>query len=98
MLTYLASKMIQTAVFPIVEEDVVDGTLAGRMKGSAAENNVHAKTGTMTNVSSISGYLRTADGEMLAFAIAANNFIASRGLVESVQDSALIRLSGFSRK
>jgi len=76
----------------------VDGTLAGRMKGSRAENNVHAKTGTMTNVSAISGYMRTADGEMLAFAIAVNNFIASRGLAESVQDSALIRLSNFSRK
>ena len=36
----------------------VDGTLSERMKGTKAENNVHAKTGTITNVSSISGYVK----------------------------------------
>ncbi len=75
-----------------------DGTLSERMKGTKAENNVHAKTGTMTNVSSISGYLKTADGEMLAFSILANNFIGSKQPVESMQDKALDILAGFSRK
>ena len=76
----------------------IDGTLSGRMKGSTAENNVRAKTGTMTGVSSISGYVTTADGEMLAFSMAANNLIAPKGTAESIQDSALIRLTEFSRK
>ena len=76
----------------------IDGTLSGRMRGSKGENNVHAKTGSMTGVSSISGYMKTADGEMLAFSMAANNVIAPKGSAESIQDSALIRLAGFSRK
>src|SRR5213075_2845664 len=51
------------AAFPIAGRD---GTLAARMKGTAAENNVRAKTGTMSNVRSLAGYVRTRDGERLA--------------------------------
>ncbi len=75
-----------------------DGTLSERMKGTKAENNVHAKTGTMTNVSSISGYVKTVDGEMLAFSILANNFIGPKQPVESMQNNALEILAEFSRK
>jgi serine-type D-Ala-D-Ala carboxypeptidase/endopeptidase (penicillin-binding protein 4) len=76
----------------------IDGTLSARMKGTKAENNVHAKTGSMSNVSSIAGYMQSADGEMLAFAIVINNFLAPRESAESMQDRALVRLARFSRK
>jgi serine-type D-Ala-D-Ala carboxypeptidase/endopeptidase (penicillin-binding protein 4) len=75
-----------------------DGTLENRMKGTAAENNAHAKTGTLSNVSAISGYVRTRDGEMLAFAMIANNFLLSKSRAESAQDAAIVRLANFSRK
>src|SRR5262249_41815100 len=45
------------ALLPIAGKD---GTLRNRMKGTRAEGNVHAKTGTLASVRSISGYLRTA--------------------------------------
>jgi serine-type D-Ala-D-Ala carboxypeptidase/endopeptidase (penicillin-binding protein 4) len=76
----------------------VDGTLAARMKGTRAENNVHAKTGTLTHVSSLSGYVRTADKEMLAFSIIANNFLVEKEEAERMQDRALLRLARFTRK
>jgi D-alanyl-D-alanine carboxypeptidase/D-alanyl-D-alanine-endopeptidase (penicillin-binding protein 4) len=76
----------------------VDGTLATRMKRTKAQNNVHAKTGTFANASALSGYVQTADGEMLAFSILANNYVASKDAAESVQDKALARLAVFSRK
>ena len=75
----------------------VDGTIRNRLKGTKAENNVHAKTGTIANVRCISGYLKTVDGEMLAFAMIANNFLASNQAVEYVQDSALEYLANFRR-
>lgn len=47
----------------------VDGTLKKRMKGTAAESNVQAKTGTLTGVISLAGYLTAASGHRLCFAI-----------------------------
>ncbi len=76
----------------------VDGTLATRMRKTKAENNVHAKTGTFAGASALSGYVQTADGEMLAFSILINNYIATKNAAEDVQDKVLARLAGFSRK
>jgi len=76
----------------------VDGTISGRMRGTRAENNVHAKTGSIAYVRALSGYVRTADGEMLAFSMIANNFLVSSRAAEYVQDAALERLANFSRE
>lgn len=76
----------------------VDGTLAERMKGTVAAGRVRAKTGTMTAVSAIAGYVTTADGELLTFAIGINNYTGSKKPVEALQDKALDLLAGFSRK
>lgn len=74
-----------------------DGTLAARMKGTPAEGNVRAKTGSMTNARSIAGYLTTADGEPLVFAILANNYGVPGGMVDEVTDTILARLSALTR-
>lgn len=76
----------------------VDGTIATRLRGTAAANNVHAKTGTIANVRSLSGYVTTADGERLVFVMIANHFTVSRRVVELVQDHVLERLANFRRQ
>jgi D-alanyl-D-alanine carboxypeptidase/D-alanyl-D-alanine-endopeptidase (penicillin-binding protein 4) len=74
-----------------------DGTLELRMRGTAAEGNVRAKTGSFSNARSLAGYVRTADGEPLAFAIIANNFGIPASVVEQAIDSMAVRLAQFSR-
>ena len=46
-----------------------DGTLRKRMTGAFTRGNVHAKTGTVTGISSLCGYLTAANGHHLCFAI-----------------------------
>jgi D-alanyl-D-alanine carboxypeptidase/D-alanyl-D-alanine-endopeptidase (penicillin-binding protein 4) len=102
MLIRIFKYMSRQKYFPVFYDALpiagVDGTLRGRMRSTKAENNVHGKTGTIAYVRCLSGYVKTADGEMLAFAMIANNFLASNQAAEYVQDSALERLAGFRRK
>jgi D-alanyl-D-alanine carboxypeptidase/D-alanyl-D-alanine-endopeptidase (penicillin-binding protein 4) len=75
----------------------VDGTLAGRMKGTPGENTVRAKTGTMSNVRSLAGYVTTRDGEPLAFVALVNNFEGTGAQANAALDAIAVRLASFSR-
>jgi len=52
----------------------VDGTLANRMRDTAAQGNVVAKTGSMSFVNALAGYVTTKGGQRLAFAVVLNNY------------------------
>jgi D-alanyl-D-alanine carboxypeptidase/D-alanyl-D-alanine-endopeptidase (penicillin-binding protein 4) len=76
----------------------IDGTLEDRMKGTAAEGNVRAKTGTLSGVSSLSGYVHTQDGDVLAFSMLIQNFIGSPRPYRDAQDKIVELLAGFRSK
>lgn len=88
-------------IFPIFYRSLpiagVDGTLKNRMKGTRAEGNLRAKTGSLSGVSSLSGYVRSRDGETFVFSILMQSFIGSAQPVRNVQDSIGVLLANFSR-
>jgi PBP4 family serine-type D-alanyl-D-alanine carboxypeptidase len=76
----------------------VDGTIARRMFRSSASNNLRAKTGTLGGVTSLSGYVQSADGEWLAFSIMMMNYPFEARLYRRVQDNIGIFLSQLRRE
>jgi D-alanyl-D-alanine carboxypeptidase/D-alanyl-D-alanine-endopeptidase (penicillin-binding protein 4) len=74
----------------------VDGTLRNRMKGTAAERSVRAKTGTIGNVNTLSGYVITTAGERLAFSLMLNAYDAdSKNSVKDDLDPIAVMLAEF---
>lgn len=74
-----------------------DGSLSTRMKGTPAEGNARAKTGSMTNVRALSGYVTSADGEPLVWSIIANNFDTAPETITKSADAIVVRLATFRR-
>jgi D-alanyl-D-alanine carboxypeptidase len=72
------------------------GTLAARMRGTAAEGRCHAKTGTLfvrTNASTLSGYCTTRSGRAIAFSIL---MATTPQNGRAVQDRLLARIARLS--
>jgi D-alanyl-D-alanine carboxypeptidase/D-alanyl-D-alanine-endopeptidase (penicillin-binding protein 4) len=76
----------------------VDGTLQNRMKNTAAATNVRAKTGSLSYVYALSGYVTTAAGERLAFSVMLNNYYNSDRSIPARDDVDVIpiMLANFS--
>ena len=60
---------VQRLLLPVLPVAGVDGTLAKRMRGTAAAGNVRAKTGTLTCISTLAGYCQAPNGHQLCFCI-----------------------------
>jgi len=73
----------------------VDGTLRNRMKDTKAANNVRGKTGTISNVRALSGYVTTAAGEELAFSFIVNGHMQNSAATDSVTDTAAVLLAEY---
>jgi D-alanyl-D-alanine carboxypeptidase/D-alanyl-D-alanine-endopeptidase (penicillin-binding protein 4) len=76
----------------------VDGTLRGRMRNTAAAGNVRAKTGTLNNVSGLSGYVTSAAGERLAFSIIVNHYPDDNPPRQNYMDAIAVLLASFAAK
>jgi D-alanyl-D-alanine carboxypeptidase/D-alanyl-D-alanine-endopeptidase (penicillin-binding protein 4) len=72
----------------------VDGTLRRRFKNTSALANVRGKTGTIDQVSALSGYVTSKAGERFVFSILTNN-IPNSGLRVSTIDEVVVLLANF---
>ncbi|MEZ5317755.1 MAG: D-alanyl-D-alanine carboxypeptidase/D-alanyl-D-alanine-endopeptidase [Vicinamibacterales bacterium] len=70
----------------------VDGTLESRMKNPVLEGHVQAKTGTISNMRALSGFLDGPDGEKYVFSMIANHFTAPSAQIDAVVEKALARI------
>jgi serine-type D-Ala-D-Ala carboxypeptidase/endopeptidase (penicillin-binding protein 4) len=69
------------------------GTLAERMRGTAAAGRCQAKTGTLTSVSNLAGYCTAADGDELAFAFFDDGIPTE--MAHTLQDNMAITLADY---
>jgi D-alanyl-D-alanine carboxypeptidase/D-alanyl-D-alanine-endopeptidase (penicillin-binding protein 4) len=76
----------------------VDGTLRTRMRGTPAEGNLRAKTGSLSSVASLSGYVTTAGGEHLVFSMMLNNYPDASAVRRDSIDAIAVLLASFSGK
>jgi D-alanyl-D-alanine carboxypeptidase/D-alanyl-D-alanine-endopeptidase (penicillin-binding protein 4) len=76
----------------------VDGTLRNRFKGTVAENNLKAKTGSLSSAASLGGYVTSAAGEKLVFTIMVNNYPSDVEPRTMVIDPIAVLLASFAGK
>jgi serine-type D-Ala-D-Ala carboxypeptidase/endopeptidase (penicillin-binding protein 4) len=72
----------------------VDGTLWNRMRDTPAASNVRAKTGSLSHVRSLSGYVTTKRGQTLVFSLMGNNYTGAGGDVTGLYDQICALLAG----
>jgi len=69
------------------------GTLRDRFGGTSAATAVHAKTGSITGVNALSGFLEKPDGSVLVFSIIANHHTLGGARMIAAIDSIVVELS-----
>lgn len=83
------------AFYESLLEAGVDGD-PRRLDAPEAVGNVRTKTGTLRGASALSGYVTTADGELLAFSVITNNLPRGKGASIALEDAIAERLARFS--
>ena len=95
-LVALLERETRSAHFPVFADALPlagrDGTLRTRMRETPLEADVRAKTGTLSGVRSLSGYVTTASGERLVFSMMVNHHTLSARAADRVAEAALMRL------
>jgi D-alanyl-D-alanine carboxypeptidase/D-alanyl-D-alanine-endopeptidase (penicillin-binding protein 4) len=95
LLTYAHKQSWSTPFHESLPVAGVRETLRFRMRGTPAQANLHAKTGTTNDVASLAGYVTAKDGELLAFAAVYNG--NDRWRAKSLADAIGATLASFRR-
>ena len=74
-----------------------EGTVADRMRGTAADGRCRTKTGTLTGVSNLSGYCFNRDGRVMIFSILMNG-VRDLDSPTPDQDRIAAAVAGYERR
>lgn len=85
LLTYMHKHPHGKVLYDSLPVSGKDGGLKNRLVSPQYKNRIHAKTGYIAKVSTLSGYINTPNGDVLAFSILMNNFNNLR-IIRKVQD------------
>jgi D-alanyl-D-alanine carboxypeptidase/D-alanyl-D-alanine-endopeptidase (penicillin-binding protein 4) len=96
LLTYMSRHRYASVFREALPIAGVDGTLRNRMKGTAAENNLRAKTGSLSSAASLGGYVTSAAGENLVFTIMVNNYPEDTEVRSICIDPIAVLLASFA--
>lgn len=83
------------ANFPTFDDTLpigcVDGTISGRFCGTPGAGNVHAKTGTLTGVVTLSGYIyNQTDNQIYLFSMLGNNVSDDPATKDAIDDAVVV--------
>jgi D-alanyl-D-alanine carboxypeptidase/D-alanyl-D-alanine-endopeptidase (penicillin-binding protein 4) len=99
LLQYAQKQSWFSAYYASLPVSGVDGTLNERMKESAIAGRIHAKTGSVSHVRTLSGYAETAGGRRLIFSFLSNNQYGKNHEVhDALDDLCLAMLEEFDMK
>jgi D-alanyl-D-alanine carboxypeptidase/D-alanyl-D-alanine-endopeptidase (penicillin-binding protein 4) len=96
LLTYMNRHRFSAAFRDALPVAGVDGTLRTRMRGTPAQGNVRAKTGTLGTATSLAGYVLSSSGERLAFALMINNPPRDTNPRAEFTDAVAVLLASFT--
>lgn len=83
LLTWLHASPLGTEIISLLPAAGEIGSLKERLPGHA----LYAKTGTMTGITSLAGYLRTQSNDLLAFSILINGFVGPQNKYKALEDA-----------
>jgi D-alanyl-D-alanine carboxypeptidase/D-alanyl-D-alanine-endopeptidase (penicillin-binding protein 4) len=76
----------------------VDGTLRRQLTSPQLKGNVFAKTGYIAGVRGLTGYMHTADGELVAFSLLVNRYHGNVAAFYEMTEKLLMEIYNFSRE
>jgi len=71
----------------------VSGTLSGMCKGTSAQNNLRAKSGSMNAVRTYCGYVNNPDGDIICFSLIINNFHCKQSILTPKIEKLFVALA-----
>lgn len=95
-LSKMLVKMRSNSLFDVYKKSLSvagkDGTLEHRFRNSPIEGKLHGKTGYISGVRALSGYLESASGQPLIFSVITNNYTESTSYVDNVQEEIIQKI------